>query len=379
ELLEIQGENPFKCRAYENAARALESQGESPAALVQSGKLTEVKGIGSGIAEKIVEMVEKGKSSYLQELRKSIPQGVMEMLQIPGMGPKKAKLLYDQLNIHNVGELEYACKENRLLDLKGFGAKSQENILKGIALLKKSSGRFLFDVAYREAQELLKYLKKEPGVIRAEIAGSLRRCKETIGDIDLLASVKGSAGPLMKKFTKNPQVEDILAAGDTKSSVRLKSGIQVDLRVVSDKEFPYALVYFTGSKEHNTHLRGIAKDKGYKLNEYGLFKGEKLIPCKNEADIYRALGLHEIPPEAREDTGEIEFAQERPFPRLIEAGDLRGVFHVHSVYSDGRATVLEMAEAAERLGFDYMGLSDHSQTAIYAHGLKAAELGKQAK
>lgn len=379
ELLEIQGENPFKVRAYQNAARILEGLPQDPADLVASGEIQNIKGIGSGLSEKITEMVKQGKSSYLQELRRSIPPGVLELLKVPGLGPKKAKVLYEELDLHNLGELEYACKENRLLDLKGFGAKTQENILKGIEMLKKTSGRFLFDVAWRQATELLAFVERDPKVIRAAIAGSLRRCKETIGDIDILASLKGDAAPLMKKFVANPQVEDVLAQGETKSSVRLKSGIQVDFRVVEDKEFPFALLYFTGSKEHNTALRGIAKDKGLKLNEYGLFRGEKPLPCKDEAEIYKALGLHYIPPEAREGLGEIEFAAKRAFPRLIEAEDLRGVFHVHSEWSDGGATIYDMAKEAERLGFEYMGLSDHSQTAAYAGGLKAADLKAQAK
>lgn len=379
ELLEIQGENPFKVRAYQNAARILEGLPQDPADLVASGEIQNIKGIGSGLSEKITEMVKQGKSSYLLELRRSIPPGVLELLKVPGLGPKKAKVLYEELDLHNLGELEYACKENRLLDLKGFGAKTQENILKGIEMLKKTSGRFLFDVAWRQATELLAFVEKDPKVIRAAIAGSLRRCKETIGDIDILASLKGDAAPLMKKFVANPQVEDVLAQGETKSSIRLKSGIQVDFRVVEDKEFPFALLYFTGSKEHNTALRGIAKDMGLKLNEYGLFRGEKPLPCKDEAEIYKALGLHYIPPEAREGLGEIEFAAKRAFPRLIEAEDLRGVFHVHSEWSDGGATIYDMAKEAERLGFEYMGLSDHSQTAAYAGGLKAADLKAQAK
>lgn len=379
ELLEIQGENPFKVRAYQNASRILEGLPQDPADLVASGEIQNIKGIGSGLSEKIAEMVKKGKSSYLLELRRSIPPGVLELLKVPGLGPKKAKVLYEGLDLHNLGELEYACKENRLLDLKGFGAKTQENILKGIEMLKKTSGRFLFDVAWRQATALLAFVERDPKVIRAAIAGSLRRCKETIGDIDILASLKGDASPLMKKFVANPQVEDVLAQGETKSSVRLKSGIQVDFRVVEDKEFPFALLYFTGSKEHNTALRGIAKDMGLKLNEYGLFRGEKPLPCKDEAEIYKALGLHYIPPEAREGLGEIEFAAKRAFPRLIEAEDLRGVFHVHSEWSDGGATIYDMAKEAERLGFEYMGLSDHSQTAAYAGGLKAADLKAQAK
>jgi len=379
DLMEIQGENPFKVRAYQNAARVLEGLPQDPIDLVTSGEINNIKGIGPSLAEKITEMVKKGKSSYLLELRRSIPPGVLELLKVPGLGPKKAKVLFDKLELHNLGELEYACKENRLIDIPGFGAKTQENILKGIELLKKSSGRFLCDVAYQQARQLLEFVKQDPKVIRAEIAGSLRRCKETIGDIDILASLKGDASALMKKFTKNPEVEEVLAEGPTKSSVRLKTGIQVDLRVVEDREYPAALLYFTGSKEHNTMLRSMAKDKGLKLNEYGLYRGEKALPCKDEAEIYKALDLHYIPPEARENTGEIEFAMKSEFPRLIEAKDLRGIFHVHSEWSDGGATVYDMAKEAERLGFEYMGLSDHSQTAAYAGGLKASDLTAQAK
>lgn len=379
ELLEIMGENPFKCRAFQNGARILEVHPEEPVALVKSETLTEIKGIGAGLAEKITEMVVKGKSLYLEELRRSIPPGVLELLKIPGLGPRKAKTLFDQLEVHSVGELEYACKENRLVDLKGFGEKTQANILKGIELLKRSSGRFLFDVAWREAEVLRRMVAKQKGVLRCEISGSLRRCKETIGDIDLLAAVRGEAGPIMKMFAALPEVEDVIGQGETKTSVRLKSGMQVDLRVVKEAEFPYAWLYFTGSKEHNTELRGLAKDKGLKLNEYGLFRGEKNLPCPDEAAIYQALGLHYVPPEAREGDGEIAFASRQAFPRLIEKGDLKGIFHVHSTYSDGTASVLEMAQEAQHLGFEYMGLSDHSQSAVYANGLKAADLSKQAK
>ncbi|MCE9625575.1 MAG: DNA polymerase/3'-5' exonuclease PolX [Deltaproteobacteria bacterium] len=379
ELLEIKGENPFKSRAYQNAARILEGLPQEPADLVASGGILQVKGIGQGLAEKITEMVTQGSSSYLLGLRQAIPPGLLELLKVSGLGPKKARILHRDLDINSLGELEYACKENRLLDLKGFGAKTQEKILKGIEMLKKSAGRFLFDVAYRQAQELLAFVKKDPKVQRAEIAGSLRRCKETIGDIDILATMKGSAESLMKRFCQNPQVEEILAQGETKSSVRLKSGIQVDLRVVEDSEYAAALIYFTGSKEHNTALRGIAKDKGLKLNEYGLFRGEKPLPCKTEEDIYKALDLHYVPPEAREGMGEIEFAAKKPFPRLVEAKDLRGIFHVHSEWSDGVATIHDMAKEAERLGFEYMGLSDHSQTAVYAGGLKPSDLKEQAE
>lgn len=378
ELMEIKGENPFRSRAYQNGARIVEGLSDLEKR-IEEKTLTEVKGIGEGLAEEITHLALKGKSPQLQELRKSFPKGIVEMLEVPGLGPKKVKVLYEDLGLKNLGELEYACKENRLLDLKGFGAKTQENVLKGIALLKKSAGRYLVDVAMEEAQKIYRFISKQKQVIRCEIAGSLRRRKETIGDIDILASTRGPAAPLMKALQKHPSVEDVLAGGETKTSVRLKSGIQVDLRVVADKQFPFALVYFTGSKEHNTVLRKIAKDKGLKLNEYGLFKGKKSLPCKTETDVYQALGLHFIPPELRENQGEIQSAKKRKYPPLIEDKDLKGTFHAHSTWSDGLNSVLEMGQAAEKLGFEYLGLSDHSQTAYYAGGLKPKDLAKQAK
>jgi len=379
DILEIKGENPFRCRAFHNAARILEGQSQDIKDLVDSGELQKIKGIGQGLSDEITAMVKTGQSPHLKELKRSVPDGVLEMLEVPGLGPKKVKVLFEDLNLRNLGELEYACKENRLLDLKGFGEKTQENVLKGIELLRKSAGRFLFNEAYVEAQQLLEWVSKQKEVLKCEIAGSLRRHKETIGDIDILATVGGSPSELMKKFVKNRQVEDVIASGETKTSVRLKSAIQVDLRVVQPKEFPFALMYFTGSKEHNTVLRGIAKNKGLKLNEYGLFKGKKSLVCKGEAEVYKALGLHYIPPEARENFGEIEFAKKNKFPRLLETGDLQGVFHVHSTWSDGSASVLDMGREAQGLGFKYMGLSDHSQTAFYAGGLKPKDIAQQAK
>lgn len=379
DILEIKGENPFRCRAFHNAARILEGQSKDIKKLVETGELQEIKGIGAGLNDEISAMVMTGKSPHLKDLQRSVPDGVIEMLEVPGLGPKKVKVLFGDLGLNNLGELEYACKENRLMDMKGFGQKTQENVLKGIELLRKSAGRYLYDEAFQEAKEVLGWVVKQSGVLKSEIAGSLRRHKETIGDIDILATVRGSSTPLMKKFAQRPEVADVLVSGETKTSVRLESGIQVDLRVVHPKEFPFALMYFTGSKEHNTVLRGMAKDKGLKLNEYGLFKGKKSLPCKDETEIYRTLGLHYIPPETRENYGEIDFARHKDFPRLLEEGDLKGVFHVHSQWSDGSATILAMAKEAERLGFEYMGLSDHSQTAFYAGGLKPKDLAGQAK
>jgi DNA polymerase (family 10) len=377
-LLELKGENPFRINAYHNAARAIDGVTEDLEKLIETKRLSEIPGIGQGCAEKITEFFTTGSLKYLEDLRKDFPPELPQLLQIPGLGPKKAKILYEKLKISSVGELEYACKENRLLDLKGFGAKTQENILKGIEYTRKHHGTFRYDQAHEPAQQILKSIEKMPGVIRASIAGSLRRCKEIIHDIDILVSTKAAdIKRIMEKFTHLPGVEQILAEGETKSSVRMDSGIQVDLRIVSEQEYPFALLYFTGSKEHNTLLRGLAKDKGLKLNEYGLFKGEKRIPCKTEEEIFKALGLSYIPPELREATDEIAWAQKHKSLDLIDEKDIQGIFHVHSTWSDGTADIETMAREAQKLGFKYMGLSDHSQTAAYAGGLSAKDLKKQ--
>jgi len=376
-LLELKGENPFKIRAYYNAARNLENSSEDLAKLAQEDKLQELPGIGKDLNEKIKELLKTGKLKYLEELRKEFPPELPHLLKIPGLGPKKVKVLYEELGIHSVGELEYACKENRLIDLKGFGEKTQNNILQGIQYSKKNQGTYLYDFAYTTAQSILKRLLKITDSSQGSIGGSLRRHKETVHDIDLLIASKNKASALMKYFTQLPEVEQILAQGETKSSVRLKSGIQVDLRVVSPTEYPYALLYFTGNKEHNTLLRGIAKDRGLKLNEYGLFKGTKPLACKDETAIYQALGLHYIPPEAREENNAIDWAAKKDFPKLIEEKDLKGIFHVHSNWSDGNASIEAMAQKAQDLGFQYMGLSDHSQSAKYAGGLTEQDLIKQ--
>lgn len=377
-LLEIRGDNPFRCRAFRNGAQVVEGLTDLEAR-VKAGTLTEIKGIGAGLAEEITQLSQKGQSPLRKELLKEIPESILEILAIPGLGPKKIKVLFADLKITNLGELEYACKENRLLDLKGFGRKTQDNVLKGIALLKRSAGRFLFDMAWETAMDLKDHMKKKKGVEQIEVAGSLRRHKETIGDIDILISTKAKSASIMKAFREYSEVEDILLSGETKTSVRLKNGMQADLRVISPKEFPFALVYFTGSKEHNTHLRKLAKSKGLKLNEYGLFKGKKSVACKDEKAIYQALGLSFIPPELREDRMEFQLAKKKPGPKLIQEKDIRGVFHTHTTWSDGSASILDMAKATKKLGWEYMGLSDHSQTAFYAGGLKPAELTEQAK
>lgn len=376
EILELTGENPFKVRAHINAARAVEALPEDLDELIAGDRLTEIKGIGEKIAEKIKTLRQTGVLPELEELHSKVPSGLIEMLKIPGLGPKKVKAIWDELGITTIGELQYACNENRLVELPGFGPKSQENILKGIDTVKKFAGRRLLPEAMEAAEDLIEWVRKEKAIIRAEVAGSVRRSKETVKDIDIVSSSKNPK-KVMEHFVKAPNVIDVISHGETKSSVRLKSGFPADLRVVSDKEYPFALHHFTGSREHNTQMRSLAKSKGLKMNEYGLFKGEKLIPCKDEEEIFKKLGLSYIPPELREGLGEIEDAAEGPIPELIEPGDIKGILHVHTEYSDGTDTVEEMAKACKQRGYSYLGISDHSKTAAYAGGLSADELKKQ--
>ena len=377
-LLELKGENPFKSRAYANASRTIAALDMDLGEAVRSGALKEVKGIGVALFEKITELVTTGRLAYYDELKASVPAGLIEMIRIPGLGPKRAKAIFDQLGVSTLGELEYACNENRLLKLPGFGPKMQEKILQGIQYVRKQKGRFHYPVAAREAELLYKVLKAHKSVQRIAVAGSLRRKKEVVKDIDLLVSAERS-GPVMEAFTTLPVVEEVIAKGETKSSVRLKSGINADLRVVTDAEFPYALHHFTGSKEHNVAMRGRAQRLGFKMNEYGLFHGEKRIPCKNEEEIFAKLGLAYIPPELREDMGEIAAAESKNLPKLVEAGDIKGIFHNHTVYSDGNATLEAMVEAARAAGYEYIGISDHSRSAHYANGLEVERVHKQQK
>lgn len=377
-FLELKGENPFKVRAYINAASIIENLKEDISNLIEKEKLTQIKGIGIALEEKITELMATGKLKYYDDLKNSVPSGLIEMISIAGLGPKRVNIIYKKLKISSVGELEYACNENRLVDLEGFGNKSQENILKGIKNLKKYQSSYLYSVAFLEAQEVIKNLKKNNNALRISIAGSLRRKKEAVKDIDLIA---GSTKPklLMKKFVTNNLVASIVSHGKTKSTVILKSGINVDLRVVKNEEFPFALHHFTGSKKHNTEIRNRAKRNRLKMNEYGLFKKDVLIPCIDETEIFEKLGLEYIPPELREGVGELEAAEIRKIPHLIEEKDLKGVFHVHTNYSDGNMTIPEIIKVCQKLGYSYVGISDHSQSAAYANGLKEEDILKQRK
>ncbi len=377
-LLELKGENPFKFRAYHNASVTVEALEEDLDKAIEDGTLAEQKGIGKGLYEKIVELNNTGRLKYYEDLKKEIPAGLLEIIRIPGVGPKKAKALYEELGISTVGELEYACMENRLIDLHGFGETTQAKILKGIEYYRKGMGHHLFNVALKDAERLLTLLEKNKDIKMRSIAGSIRRRKEVIKDIDIVASaIHERVGSVMDFFTTLPDVQSIVAKGDTKSSVILSSGINADLRIVSDSEYPFALHYFTGSAEHNTAMRSRAKKFGLKLNEYGLFKGEKSLQCKSEEEIFKALGLTYIPPELREDKGEIEAAEQGKLPELIEPSDIKGIFHVHTTYSDASMTLHEVVKLAQGAGYQYIGISDHSKSAYYAGGLTEEKLRAQ--
>jgi len=378
-LLELKGENTFKSRAYYNAARTVEMLGEDELEkLVHEDKLKDVKGIGSAINEKLVELVSTGRLSYYEELKESVPEGLLEILKVPGLGPRKVRSLYDMLEITTLAELEYACRENRLVKLKGFGKKTQDNILEGIEFIRRYQDQFFYSEARRIAEALLDRLKEFSDLDQASLAGSIRRSKEIVKDIDLVASTGDPSG-LVSFFTELPEVDEVIASGETKAAVRVEEGINVDLRVVKEDQFAYALHHFTGSKEHNTALRHRAKGMGLKINEYGLFKGdeEELISCRDETELFSALKLDYIEPELRENYGEIEAAEAGELPQLVEADQIKGVFHVHTTYSDGINTLEEIVRHCAELGYEYVGITDHSQSAYYAGGLNEEDLEQQ--
>lgn len=382
-LLELKGENPFKTRAYQNAARTLQQLGEPLQKIVADQRLSEIKGIGEALQQKITELVTTGKLEYYDKLKASIPTGLREMLEIPGLGPKKIKVLFDTLAIDSVEKLEQACKDGKVADLKGFGEKTQVNICAGIERRRTYASRHHLVKAIAAAEPILENLRAHPDVIRCSGAGSMRRHKEVIGDIDFLASSKQPVN-VIDFFVKQPGIVAVTAQGDTKASVVLEGGIQADLRVVSDTEFPFALAYFTGSKEHNIVMRQRAIARGLRLNEYGLFRSKEetrdpklLVPCVSEEQIYGELGLDFVAPELREDCGEFQAAEQHRLPRLIEWTDLRGSLHNHSNWSDGRNTIEEIAAHMQELGLSYWAITDHSKSSFQANGLDAERLRKE--
>ena len=384
-LLELKGENPFKTRAYVNGARTLEGLTEPLETLIQEERLGEVKGIGKALVEKIPELVETGELEYYTNLKASIPAGLIEMLDVQGMGPKKVKALHDKLGIESIEALEAACEAGQVAELDGFGKKSEEKILESIAFKRQHASHHHRHKMLIAAEPILDDLRSHPDVIRCDIAGSLRRGKEVSGDIDFLVSAKDSTD-IIEAFTTRDGILSVLAAGGTKASVLLEGGIQADLRVVEDSEFASALAYFTGSKEHNIVMRQRAIDRGLRLNEYGLFKSteetrdpELRLDCKTEEDIFAALDLTYVPPELREDRGEFDAAENGDIPRLIEWTDLKGSLHNHSNWSDGHESLEEIAEHMSGLGLAYWAVTDHSKASFQANGLDEARVEKQLK
>lgn len=378
DLLEFQGANPFRVRAYRNAARTIQDLPTPVSAMVEGdgARLTEIQGIGADLAEKITTLVRTGSLPMLEELRSQIPASVLDIMRVPGLGPKRAAALYHELGIKTLEELREACQAHRVRELKGFGEKTESAILEGLQLALEASQRIYWAEADQVAQALREHLAGCKAIRQMEFAGSYRRGKDTVGDLDLLV-VADPPADAMDRFATFPEVADVLARGDTKMSVRLQFGLQVDLRVVGAESFGAALQYFTGSKAHNVELRGMARQKGLKINEYGVFRGDQRVAGRTEEEVYAAVGLPWIPPELREAREEFQWAAKGALPPLIELDDLQGDLHVHSTWSDGAATIEELVEAAKKRKLKYLAITDHSKRATVANGLSAERLLQQ--
>jgi DNA polymerase (family 10) len=377
-LLELKGENPFKSRAYYNGARIIESLSEDLTTLIDENRLGTIEGIGKALEEKITTLVITGELVYYSELKKTFPEGLFELFTIPGLGPKKIKSLFDSLGIQSLGELEYACIENRLVELKGFGKKSQDKILEAISYCKQHSSHRLFHEALMEAHEILSYLRDMDGIKKAQIAGSIRRRKELIKDIDIL--ITSPIEDILEKISILEILPEVVSLGPQKGSFRTRLKTPVDIRLIEDNAYYTALHHFTGSKEHNTELRHYAKSKGMKINEYGIFyEGEEdgTAQISSEEAFFKLLGLQYIPPELREGMGELDAALKGEIPQLIEEKDIKGVLHNHTTYSDGTNTLEEMVKKATTLSFEYFGTGDHSKSAFYAGGLTIDKVKEQ--
>jgi DNA polymerase (family 10) len=377
DLLEIEGANPFRVRAYRNAARTLRDlKREVTAMIAEGGDLTELPGIGEDLASKIKEIVRTGTAATLEEHRKNVPGTLTNLLKIPGLGPKRVQTLYYKLGIRTLEDLRNAAKEGRVRTLQGFGAKTEQHILEQVQARTGEAKRFKLAIAAQYAEAFISYLKTSAGAKQVVAAGSYRRARETIGDLDLLVTAR-SGRPVIDRFVSYPEVQEVLVHGTTKASVRLACGLQVDLRVVPEASYGAALQYFTGSKEHSVLLRQLAQQQGLKLNEYGLFKGGESVAGATEETIYAAMGLPWIPPELRENRGEFEAAQSGCLPSLVELADLKGDLHSHTKATDGVNSLEEMVIAARGRGFEYLAITDHSRRLTMAHGLDPRRLFEQ--
>jgi DNA polymerase (family 10) len=375
--LEIQGANPFRIRAYRNAARTLAELPQDARALLAKGDdLTRLPGIGEDLAAKVREIVETGHASLLERLRRELPPAVTELLHIPGLGPKRVKALYHDLEVQTVEQLYRAARDGRIRALPGFGEKTELNILQAVEAHASQTRRFKLAVAAQYADALVAFLEAIPGVGQVTVAGSFRRMRETVGDLDILVTA-GAGSAVMQRFTAYDEVAEVLSAGATRASVVLKSGLQVDLRVVDSKCYGAALQYFTGSKAHNIAVRRMAQKLGLKVNEYGVFRGDQLVAGGDESSVYQSVGLPWIPPELREDRGEIEAAHGGRLPRLVELSDLRGDLHAHTKATDGHDSLREMAKAARAMGLEYLAITEHSRHLAVAHGLDPQRLARQ--
>ncbi len=390
-LLELKGENPFKVRAYQSGARVIEGIEEAELeTLIREENLKTVKGIGEALAQKVAELHTTGRLEFYEKLKASIEPGLVELLDVPGLGPKKIKALKEKLGVTSIAALTAACNDDRVAGLAGFGAKSQQKILEGIRNREAYGKRHIWWLAQEVAAPIVSGLRALPQVERAEAAGSLRRGMETVGDLDFIVAAKEVA-PVVEWFCTQPGVKEVTARGETKASVRFESGLQADLRLVPAEQFAFALHHFTGSKDHNVQMRQRALARGLSLSEWGLVPAEgegtakakaaaggvAPILARTETELFAALGLAFIPPELREGLGEIEAAERGQLPRLIDATDLRGAFHNHTTASDGRNTLAEMTAAAEALGWDYLGIADHSKASFQANGLSGERLARQ--
>src|SRR5437763_8524049 len=413
-LLELKDENPFKTRAYINAARAIETFGANVSSFQDEEAVAKIPGIGKSIAQKIKELAETGSLEYLQELSAEFPAGILELFSLPGLGAKKIKALYDKLGISSIEQLQNACEQGRIAELPGFGETTQQKLCDAIARRAAHAGSFQFGQVAVEAEALRADLAAHEAALQVEIAGSYRRRKEIVHDLDLLVATN-EPDAITKFFLSHSLVESVIAQGPTKSSVRLRSGVQCDLRVITTAECPFALAYFTGNKEHNIEMRSRALQRGWTLNEYRLAPlpiegrgvspeppalegragrlrsiastssskakkkrpAQKIPTVRDEADLYRAVGLDFIPPELRENCGEFKAAEQHSLPKIIEKENLRGTFHCHTLASDGHNTLEEMAEAARELGLEYLGIADHSRSSVQGHGIPAEKLFEQ--